>query len=67
MCTILFFQAVCNFQDYVVNTSLSSGEGRGEVNLYTCTGSVKFFSIKPLIINKNVYNFIFPGSVKFSV
>ena len=30
-------------------------------------GSVKFFRVNPLIINKKVYNFIFPGGVQFSV
>ena len=28
-------------------------------------GNEQFFNTKPLIINKNVYNFIFPDSVKF--
>jgi len=44
-----------------VHPDFSSGRAGVRPKLYTCKESVKFFSTKALIINKNVYNFIFPA------
>jgi len=49
-----------------VQKGVNKNQDATTTKLYTCKGSVQFFSIKPLIINKKVYNFIFPGNVKFS-
>ena len=53
-----YFSGQCKI--FLVTSCIS-----GLTKLYTCKGNVKFFNTKPLIINKNVYNFIFRRSVKF--
>jgi len=48
-----------------VQKGVNKNQGETTTKVYTCTGTVKFFSIKPLIINKNAECPRYVGGVQF--